>query len=134
MILRAAGTMLLAATVSGLIAGMVQVQIGIMTGAGEELIAAMFIEVTLVIVAAAMFFGVLVIGKGTKPTDRLAVALCLVIVAGIAILASFDPTAIKRDAGLLLAIGAPALVTILVQWWFARRWLRKANRTAHVEA
>jgi hypothetical protein len=146
--MRAFGNVILAALVSGLfgaalIAGMVHLNLGIQLGPYQdfEFIAIMMGEVITALGTAVIVAIVLLAGGTQSAIRRTAIVLALFLVTVLAAIEVFGlatqsgagfsrSNAFAEDAPFLVAVAAPGLLTILIQWWFIRRYLLKRSGSA----
>jgi hypothetical protein len=129
--MRSFGTMLLAFLVSGFVAGMVQLQIGVALKADLELVLAMLLLWAMTLVTTvALGFGLAVAGR-IAAIDRIALALLgLTVLATMAAIA-WELIATRAISPASLAIlgeiAVPLVVMIAIQWWLVRRRWRRAR-------
>ena len=138
--MRALGTLALAVIVSWVLAGFIQVALGIELNAREEFIIAMMAEVVLALLVAVVF-GLVLAARGGR--RALAIAAVVLVALGLASLAGLEAFSLSDEARavdpsdfpLLIELGLPGLVTVVIQWWLVRRHLaRTAARAALVPA
>ena len=138
--MRALATIVLAAVISGFVAGTVQLEMGVAFGAKEEFIVASVGEVLLVLVAATFFAVALLASASPKAVNGVAIGLAVAVVVALVTLEAFtiatgaSAAAVAHDLPILAEIGIPALLTILIQWWLVRRHMTKAALTAAATA
>jgi len=133
--MRALGTLALAVIVSWILAGFVQVALGIQLNAHEELIIAMMAEVVFALLVALIFGLVLAFRGGRR---ALAIAAVAIVVAGVASLAGLEAFSLSDEARaldpsdfpLLIELGLPALLTVLIQWWLVRAHVKRQTARA----
>ena len=138
--MRALGTLALAVIVSWVLAGFVQVALGIQLNAHEELIIGMMAEVVFALLVALVFGVVLAFRGGRR---ALAIAAVAIVVLGVASLAGLEAFSLSdeshavdpSDFPLLIELGLPGLVTVVIQWWLVRAHIkRQAARATLVPA
>jgi purine-cytosine permease-like protein len=119
--------------VSGVVAGTVQVQMAISFRSGEEFIVPSFLLGGTVFVTAALLGLTLAVGGGARAIALVAVAIFAVLVLLLVAIESatqpFPPAPSHQDVVVLAEILMPALLAIVIEWWFVRRHLRKAGAT-----
>ena len=128
--MRALGTLALAMVVSWVLAGVVQVALGIQLNAHEELIIAMMAEVVLALLVA-LVFGVVLAARGGG--RALAIAAIAIVVLGVASLVGLEVFSLSDEARaldpsdfpLLIELGLPGFVTVLIQWWLVRAHVKR---------
>ena len=133
--MRALGTLALAVIASWVVAGFVQVALGIELHAREELIIGMMAEVVLALLVAVVFGLVLAFRGGSR---ALAIAAGAIVVLGVASLAGLEAFSMSdaaraldpSDFPLLIELGLPGLVTVLIQWWLVRAHLMRRTARA----
>lgn len=128
--MRGFGTLTLAFFLSGFIAGVLQLQLGIWFKADLELALAI-VALFLFTAAASIVFGVILVSVGTPAAiNRAAVALFVLmmlaligleVAAGLSARSAQD---FKRDLPILLYIVAPSTVMLFIPWWLVRRAAR----------
>jgi hypothetical protein len=129
--MRSFGTLLLAFLVSGLVAGAVQIQIGVALKADLELVLAMLVLWAMTLLTTVVL-GIALGAAGTVTTiNRLAlglIGLAVLAAAGLLTWDFVDARGFTRG-GLALAaeIAIPLLVMIAIQWWLVRRRWRRAH-------
>ncbi|CAN5313467.1 hypothetical protein BH10PSE9_BH10PSE9_18440 [soil metagenome] len=138
--MRGLGTVIGAAIVAGLVAGVLQVQLAISFNAHEEFIGVMFGQVLFILIATILFAVAVTIFETTSAVDRVGFGLAGVLIAGvvgvegyaaIALNNRISPAAmVAEDGPIVLEIVAPALLATLVQWWLVRRHVQKKQRLA----
>jgi hypothetical protein len=135
---RALIVLVIAVVVSGFVAGMVQMEIGIAYDAHEELVVAMVMEIAFTLVVALVFAFVLLARGGTHAVD---VAAAAVFAASFVALGALESFAISgeggaavaiRDVPVLIEMGVPALITIVIQWLLVRRHVGRSAPPAPV--
>jgi|SoiMethySBSTD1v2_1073268.scaffolds.fasta_scaffold3244182_1 hypothetical protein len=129
--MRAFGTLLLALILSGLIAGAVQVQLGVAFKADVELIIPMVLLV-LITPLTTVVLGIAHAASGTVATiDRAAMALLGLAVLAAAALLVWDVVASRAltrgGLAIIAEIAVPLLVMIAIQWWLVRRRAGRAH-------
>jgi hypothetical protein len=134
--MRTFGTLLLAYLVSGLIAGMVQLQLGIALKADMEFIIAMIVLAAMTLVTTVALGIALGTASSIMTIDRVATVLLGFTVLAVLALMIFDfidtrSIAISRDSlAILIEIAIPTIIMITIQWWLVRRRWRKAHAGA----
>ncbi len=124
------------AIVAGLLAGMVQVQLAIWFGSGEEFIVPLMAQATFVLMLAAVLAAALFVFRTERAVNLVAGAAAATIIAGIASVEAglligdgADAGAgFATDAPILLELVVPMLIAAVIQWWFARRYARRSMR------
>ena len=129
--MRTAGVLLLAFLVSIVVAGIVQNQLAVAFGAGEELIAVIMLFVLTAIVTTVAFGLALALSRSVAANDWTALALlglvALMIAALVLLGAGSSQLTIGRGDLLILAeIVVPTALMIGIQWWLVRRRRRRA--------
>jgi hypothetical protein len=129
--MRSFGTLLLALVSSALIAGAVQVQLGVAFKADVELIIPMAL-LALMTPLTTVVLGIALGAAGRVATiDRVALGLIGLTVLAAAALLVWDVVATRalNRAGLAIIaeIAVPLLVMIAIQWWLVRGRWRRAN-------
>ena len=129
--MRGFGTIILAAIVSGFVAGALQLQFAIWTNAHEEFIAVEMAFMLFVLVVAVAF-GVAILTRASAASTEwltvwLALSLLIAIVGleGVILWSDGDVRSLPTDLPLLGEVLVPGLLAILIQWWFVRRHIRK---------
>lgn len=134
--MRTFGTLLLACLLSGLIAGMVQLQIGIAFNADMEFIIAMMVLATMTLVTTVALGIALGTASSIVTIDGVAtVLLGFTVLAVLALLAFqfIDTRSIvirRASLAILIEIAIPTIIMITIQWWLVRRRWRKAHAGA----
>jgi hypothetical protein len=133
--MRSFGAVVLAILLSGLIAGVVQLQLAISFNAHEEFIAAMMLLMLFVLVCAVAFCVALFTAKRVSGVNRTAIGLAVLLALAFVALEALSlstgsaSTTLGQDAAILAEIFIPCAIVILIQWWLVRRrWLKKATR------
>jgi hypothetical protein len=132
--MRSFGTLLLALVLSGLIAGAVQIQLGVAFKADVEILIPMMLLV-LMAPLTTVVLGIALGASGKVATiDRVALGLLgLTVLAGAALLV-WDFTArraIMRDGlAIVTEITVPLIIMIAIQWWLVRRRAKHAALAA----
>ena len=131
--MRTVGALLLAFFVSIFVAGIVQNQLAIAFGAGEEFIAVMMLFVLSAIVTTIAFGVALALSSSVAVIDWAALALLglvAVMIAALVLLgAGTSQLTIGRgDLPILAEIVVPTALVIGIQWWLVRRRRQKAQR------
>ena len=129
------------ALTSGLIAGIliaaaVHMRIGIQPGTHErfEVIALVMVEEIIALGVAIVLATVLAARRSPSAVARAAIVLAMLLVLGLGALEVFGlvtqssaafsrSNAFAEDIPFFVAVAAPGLLTILIQWWFVRRAL-----------
>jgi hypothetical protein len=132
--MRSFGTLLLALILSGLIAGAVQVQLGVAFKADVELIIPMVL-LMLITPLTTVVLGIGLVASGKVATiDRAAMALLGLTVLAAAALLVWDVVATRAltrsGLAIIAEIAVPLLVMIAIQWWLVRRRARRAPQAA----
>jgi hypothetical protein len=132
--MRSFGTLLLALILSGLIAGAVQVQLGVAFKADVELIIPMLL-LMLITPLTTVVLGIGLVASGKVATiDRAAMALLGLTVLAAAALLVWDVVATRAltrsGLAIIAEIAVPLLVMIAIQWWLVRRRARRAPQAA----
>ena len=129
--MRAFATLLLALVSSGLIAGAVQVQLGVAFKADVELVIPMAL-LALMTPLTTVLLGIALGAAGRVATiDRVALGLIGLTILAAAALLVWDVVATRalNRAGLAIIaeIAVPLLIMIAIQWWLVRGRWRRAN-------
>jgi hypothetical protein len=129
--MRSFGTLLLAFLVSGFVAGMLQLQIGVALKADLELVLAMLLLWAMTLLTTVAL-GIALGAAGKVTTiNRLALGLIGLAVLAAAALLIWDFVAARgfTRGGLALVaeITVPLPVMIAIQWWLVRRRWRRAR-------
>ena len=129
--MRTVGALLLAFFVSVFVAGIVQNQLAVALGAGEEFIAVMMLFVLSAIVTTVAFGIALALSRSVAVIDWTALALLgLVAVAIVALVllgaGTSQLTMGRGDLAILAEIVVPTALMIGIQWWLVRRRRRNA--------
>lgn len=130
--MRSVGTLLLAFLISVFVAGIVQNQLAVAFGTGEEFIAVMMLFV-LSAIATTIAFGIaLVVSRSVAGIDWTALAqlgLVAVMIVGLILLGAGQSqlTVNRADIPILAEIVVPTALMIGIQWWLVRRRWRKAR-------
>jgi hypothetical protein len=132
--MRSFGTLLLALILSGLIAGAVQIQLGVAFKADVELIIPMVL-LTLMTPLTTVVLGIAIGAAGKAATiDRVALGLTgltVLAAAGLLILDLVASHALTRGGLAIIAeTGVPLLVMIAIQWCLVRRRAGRAAQAA----
>ena len=131
--MRTLGTLLLAYLLSGLIAGMVQLQIASAFKADMEFIIAMIVLAAMTLVTTVALGIALGTAAAIATIDRVATALLGFTVLSVLALMVFEfvetrSIAISRASlAILIEIAIPTILMITLQWWLVRRRWRKAH-------
>ena len=131
--MRSFGALLLAFFISIFVAGIVQNQIAVVYGAGEEFIAVMMLFIVTAIVAILAFGIALAVARSPRGIDWTALALLILVTAMIVWLALLGAgpdhkiTVSGDDIPILAEIAAPTALMIGTQWWLVRRRWRKRS-------
>jgi hypothetical protein len=129
--MRSFGTLLLAFLVSGFVAGMVQLQIGVALKADLELVLAMLVLWAMTLLTTAALGIGLALAGGIATMDRIALSLlgltALATVAAIAWELSATRTVSRASVAVLGEIAVPVVVMIAIQWWLLRRRWQRAH-------
>ena len=136
--MRTAGALLLAFFVSIFVAGIVQNQLAVAFGAGEEFIAVTMLFVLCAIVTTVAFGVALALSRSVAAIDWTALALfgliAVMIVALVLLGAGTSQLTVGRaDLPILAEIVVPTALMIGIQWWLVRR-RRKSQRRQGVGA
>jgi hypothetical protein len=129
--MRSFGTLLLAFLVSGFVAGMLQLQIGVALKADLELVLAMLLLWAMTLLTTVAL-GIALGAAGHVTTiNHLALGLIGLAVLAAAALLTWDFVAARglTRGGLALVaeITVPLPVMIAIQWWLVRRRWRRAR-------
>jgi hypothetical protein len=129
--MRSFGTLLLAFLVSGFVAGMVQLQIGVALKADLELVLAMLLLWAMTLLTTVAL-GIALGAAGKVTTiNRLALGLIGLAVLAAAALLIWDFVAARgfTRGGLALVaeITVPLPIMIAIQWWLVRQRWRRAR-------
>jgi hypothetical protein len=129
--MRTVGALLLAFFVSVFVAGIVQNQLAVAFGTGEEFIAVMMLFVMTAIVTTMAFGVALAFSSSVAAIDWTALVLLgLVAVMIVALVllgaGSAQVTMGRADLRILAEILVPTALMIGIQWWLVRRRRRKA--------
>ena len=128
--MRGLGVLLLSALLAALGGMIVQILYAERFGAGEELIVPMMGLIVLVLTVMVVF-GIAVSGGASKGTiTRLAIGFASLLVLAILAMEGFafwQTGRISWDTEHMVFLGilVPALVAILIQWWFVHRHVKK---------
>jgi hypothetical protein len=129
--MRSFGTLLLAFLISGFVAGMVQLQIGVALKADLELVLAMLVLWAMTLVTTVALGIALGVAGKAATIDRLALALLGLTVLAVVALIIWEVAATRAlSRGSLAIIGeiaVPLVVMIAIQWWLVRRRWRRAH-------
>ena len=136
--MRGLGAVIVAAVVSGLVAGVLQLQLALWFDAQEEFIAVMFGQILFILIAAGMFAVAVTIFETTAAVDSVGKSLAGVLVLGVVGVEAYSAIAlghrigigamIAEDGPIILEIVAPVLLATLIQWWLLRRHVKKRQR------
>ena len=143
--MRTLGTILAAVIVSGFVAGMLQVQLGIFFNAQEEFIAVMMGQTILVLVAAAVLGATFAVTWSSRAISRAAAATIALFIAALVTLEALAlttsahatgqlPSALSKDVPILVEIGVPGVLAIFIQWWLLRQYANRRARRATAAA
>ena len=129
--MRSFWTLLLAMILSGLIAGAVQVQLGVAFKADVELIIPMVL-LMLMTPLTTVVLGIALGAAGKAATiDRVALGLIGLTVLAAAALLIWDVVASRAltrgGLAIIAEIAVPLLVMTAIQWWLVRRRWRRAH-------
>jgi chromate transport protein ChrA len=145
--LRTAGTIILAAVASSLVASAstvaaVYLGLGISLGPHQqfEVILLIVVQVIIALVAAAVLAIVLAFARNERTVDIAALTVAMLLVLALGALEAFGLTAggstafslgdtLAEDGPFLGVIAIPGLLTILIQWRSVRRQLAREQRT-----
>jgi hypothetical protein len=134
--MRGFGTLILAFFLSGFVAGVLQLQLGIWFKADLELALAI-VALFLFTAATSVVLGItLANAKSPTAIDRAVIVLLvimLLVVVGLGVVTAIDARTMeqfKRSLPALLYIGAPAAVMLFIQWWLVRRRAARAATIA----
>lgn len=140
--MRALGTIILAFIISGFVAGMVQVQLGIWFNAQEELIGVMMGQALVGLAVAAAFGALLILRRPLAAIDSVGAKVSIFFIIALVAIEAYAlvntarqggslAQTLLRDVPILVEIGVPALLAIFIQWWWVRRSVirRQAAKT-----
>ena len=130
--MRAIITLFAAMLVSWAVAYAAELALGIALNAHEELIVAMIAEIVFVVLLSAVFGVVLLAGGGARAVTVTAIVVAVVgflVLAGFEAFALIDETVAlaPSDVPLLAETGGPALISVIIQWWMVRRYVRRRD-------
>jgi hypothetical protein len=129
--MRAFGTLLLAFLVSGFVAGMVQLQIGVAFKADLELLLAMLVLWAMTLLTSVALGLALGLASTAAVIDRVALGLIGIAILAAAALLAWDLVDSRRltraSLAIVIEITVPVLVMIAIQWWLVRRRWRRAH-------
>jgi hypothetical protein len=134
--MRTFGILLLAYLLSGLIAGMVQLQIAIAFKTDMEFIIAMIVLAAMTLVTTVALGIALGTASSIVTVDRVATVLLGFTVVAVLALMAFEfidtrSIVIRRGSlAILIEIAIPTIIMITVQWWLVRRRWRKTHTGA----
>jgi hypothetical protein len=128
--MRALATLAVAVAVSWLVAAALQVALGLALSAPEEMVFALVAEFFVALFVAIVFGLVLVSRGGSR---AIAYAAATMVVLGVVSLAGLEAFALADEAAavdpsdfpLMLEVGIPGLITVLLQAWLVRAYLRR---------
>jgi len=131
--MRAVAAFAAAVVLSFFVAYFAEIALGIAFNAQEELIVAMVAQIVFLVVCALVLAIAAALGVG--PRGITVTAACIVLVGFLCLagleaftLIDEDTALAPSDLPLLAEAGIPALLTVLVQWWFVRRYVARRGR------
>lgn len=135
--MRGFGALVLAFVVSGVVAGAVQVALGITFNAREKLIVTMMVLAAMTLITT-FILGLALAGSttvsGVDWTAGVLLGVTMLIIFGLAaIVVAMSPRSpiVREDVAIFLEIVVPFAVTMSVQWWLVRRhWIKSAAAAA----
>jgi hypothetical protein len=131
--MRALATLLLAFLLSGIIAGGVQIQLGIAFKADLELVLPMFLLMLMTLVTTITLGVTFVRAASVTTIDRVAFALlAFTVLATLALMvlefvATRSIVLSRASLAILMETAIPIIVMITIQWWLVRRRWRKTH-------
>jgi hypothetical protein len=129
--MRSFGVLLLAWVVSGFVAGVVQLQIGVALKADLELVVAMLVLAAMTLLTTVVFGIALAVAGRIAMIDRTAMALlgftALAVIAAIVWEFAAARAISPGSVAVLVEIAVPAAIMIAIQWWLVRRRWRRLH-------